>query len=53
MLEALSQLLLYCNSLRTSPPPAVAGAQAKQTKDDLQRCGRITGLLRQSVQDFR
>ncbi len=45
-------MLLHCNSLRTSPPPAVAGAQAKQAKDDLQRCGRVTQLLRQSVKDF-
>ena len=52
LLESVSQMLLHCNSLRTSPPPAVAGAQAKQAKDDLQRCGRVTQLLRQSVKDF-
>ncbi len=49
MLQALSQLAFACNSLRTSPPPAIASAQANQTHDDLQRCGRISHLLRQCV----
>ena len=30
MLHSLSQLAFACNSLRTSPPPAIASAQAKQ-----------------------
>jgi hypothetical protein len=52
MLRSLSQLTFACNSLRTSPPPAIASAQAKQAHDDLQRCGRITQLLRQAVSNF-
>lgn len=48
----MSKLLMACNSLRTSPPPAIANALAKQSNDDLQRCGRITQLLRQSVNEF-
>ena len=32
MLHSLSQLAFACNSLRTSPPPAIASAQAKQVR---------------------
>ena len=53
MLCSLSQLVSSCNSLRTSPPPAIAAAQAKQAHDDLQRCGRVTYLLRQCVKSFQ
>ena len=42
MLQAISQLVHSCRSLRTSPPPAIAGTQAKLLHDDLQRCGRIS-----------
>ena len=52
MLQALVQLVDTCRSLRTSPPPAIAVTQAKQMHDDLQRCGRITHLLRKCVKDF-
>ncbi|TRY73744.1 hypothetical protein TCAL_00974 [Tigriopus californicus] len=52
MLQALGQLLFSCHSLRAAPPPAIASSQAKQSHDDLQRCGRITQLLRKCVQDF-
>lgn len=52
MLHSLSQLAFACNSLRTSPPPAIASAQAKQAHDDLQRCGRVTSLLRAAVSNF-
>ena len=51
-LSALHQIVVSSNSLRTSPPPAIASTQAKQSHDDLQRCGRITGLLRSCVSDF-
>ena len=51
-LSALHQMVVSSNSLRTSPPPAIASTQAKQSHDDLQRCGRITGLLRSCVSDF-
>ena len=36
-LQALVQLVYACNSLRTSPPPAIANAQAKQSHDELYR----------------
>ncbi len=52
MLEAISQLLLNCYTLRTQPPPAVASQLANLSNDDLLRCGRVTQLLRQSVKDF-
>jgi len=52
MLSVLSQTVASCNSMKTSPPPAIANTQAKQTHDDLQRCGRVTQLLRQCVKDF-
>ena len=51
-LSALRQMVVSSNSLRTSPPPAIASTQAKQSHDDLQRCGRVTGLLRSCVADF-
>jgi len=51
-LQALSQLVYTCHSLRTSPPPAIASSQAKASSDDLQRCGRVTSLLRGCVSGF-
>ena len=51
-LQTLSQIVYTCHSLRTSPPPAIAGSQAKASADDLQRCGRITSLLRSCVTDL-
>ena len=51
-LQILSQIVYTCHSLRTSPPPAIAGSQAKASADDLQRCGRITSLLRSCVTDL-
>jgi hypothetical protein len=53
MLQTLLQLVLSCHSLRTSPPPAIANTLAKQSHDELQRCGRIAQLLRKSVNDFK
>ena len=50
-LQALSQLVYTCHSLRTSPPPAIAN-KAKDSADDLQRCGRVTSLLRGCVSEF-
>lgn len=52
LVQVVVQTLVSCNSLRTSPPPAIASSQAKQTHDDLQRCGRITTLLRHCIADF-
>ena len=51
-LQALLQLVYTCHSLRTSPPPAIANSQAKASSDDLQRCGRVTSLLRGCVSEF-
>ena len=51
-LQTLSQLVYTCHSLRTSPPPAIASSQAKASSDDLQRCGRVTSLLRGCVSEF-
>ena len=39
-------------SLQTSPPPAIAAALAAQSRDDLQKCGRVTGQLRKVVVDL-
>lgn len=41
-LQALSQLICTCNSLKTSPPPAIATTVAITSGNDLQRCGRIS-----------
>ena len=41
-LQALSQLICTCNSLKTSPPPAIATTIAITSGNDLQRCGRIS-----------
>lgn len=45
MLQAFSQLICTCNSLKTSPPPAIATAIAMASGNDLQRCGRITNQV--------
>lgn len=50
-LQALSQLVFTCHSLRTSPPPAIS-SQAKASGDDLARCGRVTTLLRSCIAEF-
>ena len=49
----LSQLVSAATSLRTSPPPAIAAALAAQSRDDLQRCGRVTSQLRQVVKELQ
>ena len=48
----MSQIVYTCHSLRTSPPPAIATTQAKSMGDDLQKCGRVTGLLRNCISDL-
>lgn len=50
-LQALSQIVFSCHSLRTSPPPAIS-SQAKASADDLARCGRVTTLLRGCVSEL-
>ncbi|XP_041069699.1 integrator complex subunit 7 [Carcharodon carcharias] len=53
MLQAFSQLICTCNSLKTSPPPAIATAIAMASGNDLQRCGRITNQMKISMEEFR
>ncbi|XP_023336904.1 integrator complex subunit 7 [Eurytemora carolleeae] len=52
-LQVLTQLTAAATSLQTSPPPAIAAALAAQSRDDLQRCGRVTGQLRKVVKDLQ
>ncbi|KAM6166505.1 integrator complex subunit 7 isoform 1-T1 [Erethizon dorsatum] len=53
LLQAFSQLICTCNSLKTSPPPAIATTIAMTLGNDLQRCGRISNQMKQSVEEFR
>jgi len=48
-----SQLVQACRALQTAPPPAIAGAVALASRDELQRCGRVTQQLRKCVVDLR
>ncbi|EFX77915.1 hypothetical protein DAPPUDRAFT_246940 [Daphnia pulex] len=48
-MSACSQLVQACRTLQTAPPSAIADAVAAATRDELQRCGRITHQLRKSV----
>ncbi|XP_051501468.1 integrator complex subunit 7 [Myxocyprinus asiaticus] len=52
-LQALSQLICTCNSLKTSPPPAIAATIALSSGSDLQRCGRISTQMKVSMDEFR
>ena len=52
-LSVCSQLVQACRTLQTAPPPAIAHAVAAATRDELQRCGRITHQLRKSVTALR
>uniref|UniRef100_A0A1A8Q023 Integrator complex subunit 7 n=1 Tax=Nothobranchius rachovii TaxID=451742 RepID=A0A1A8Q023_9TELE len=52
-LQALSQLVCTCNSLKTSPPPAIAGTLAYTSGNDLQRCGRIAMQMKVCMEEFR
>ncbi|KAG9344644.1 hypothetical protein JZ751_010329 [Albula glossodonta] len=53
MLQALSQLICTCNSLKTSPPPAIATTIALSSGNELQRCGRISTQMKVSMDEFR
>ena len=46
MVTSLAALVSAAASLSTSPPPAIAVAHAQQSRDELQRCGRVTPQLR-------
>ncbi|KAI5750269.1 hypothetical protein M8J76_014229 [Diaphorina citri] len=52
LLQAVSRLLATCNSLCTTPPPAIASAVAQTTRDDLHRFGHITTQLRKRSVEF-
>ncbi|XP_075781263.1 integrator complex subunit 7 isoform X2 [Pelodiscus sinensis] len=53
VLQAFSQLICTCNSLKTSPPPAIATTIAMTSGNDLQRCGRISNQMKLSMEEFR
>ncbi|KAJ8391516.1 hypothetical protein AAFF_G00088380 [Aldrovandia affinis] len=53
MLQALCQLICTCNSLKTSPPPAIATTVALTSGNELQRCGRISSQMKVSMDEFR
>ncbi|XP_045392416.1 integrator complex subunit 7 isoform X2 [Lemur catta] len=53
LLQAFCQLICTCNSLKTSPPPAIATTIAMTLGNDLQRCGRISNQMKQSMEEFR
>ncbi|KAM6459645.1 integrator complex subunit 7 [Liasis olivaceus] len=53
LLQAFSQLICTCNSLKTSPPPAIATTIAMASGSDLQRCGRISNQMKLSMEEFR
>ncbi|MEE6473988.1 hypothetical protein FKM82_010240 [Ascaphus truei] len=53
LLQAFSQLICTCNSLKTSPPPAIASTIAMTSGNDLQRCGRISTQMKLSMEEFR
>lgn len=53
LLQAFSQLICTCNSLKTSPPPAIAATVAMTSGNDLQRCGRISTQMKQSMEEFK
>ncbi|XP_058234962.1 integrator complex subunit 7 [Hemibagrus wyckioides] len=52
-LQALAQLICTCNSLKTSPPPAIAASMALSSGSELQRCGRISQQMKLSMDEFR
>ncbi|XP_017551146.1 integrator complex subunit 7 [Pygocentrus nattereri] len=52
-LQALAQLICTCNSLKTSPPPAIATSIALTSGNELQRCGRISLQMKLSMDEFR
>ncbi|PIN99399.1 hypothetical protein AB205_0005050 [Aquarana catesbeiana] len=53
LLQAFFQLICTCNSLKTSPPPAIASTMALTSGNDLQRCGRISTQMKLSMEEFK
>eukprot|EP00092_Neocalanus_flemingeri_P013580 GFUD01014645.1.p1 GENE.GFUD01014645.1~~GFUD01014645.1.p1 ORF type:complete len:959 (-),score=367.80 GFUD01014645.1:93-2969(-) len=52
VVTVLSCLVSAATSLSTSPPPAIAASLAAQSRDELQRCGRVTPQLRKVVRQL-
>ena len=52
MVAVMSSLVSAATSLSTSPPPAIAVAHAQQSRDELQRCGRVTPQLRAVIRQL-
>ncbi|KAK6183079.1 hypothetical protein SNE40_010625 [Patella caerulea] len=52
LLQAHQQLLLTCNTFRTSPPPAIASALAATNGQDSARWSQIIGQLEKCVQEY-
>merc|ERR1712155_384692 len=52
MVAVMSSLVSAATSLSTSPPPAIAVAHAQQSRDELQRCGRVTPQLRAIIRQL-
>ena len=52
VLTVLASLVSAATSLSTSPPPAIAATLAAQSRDELQRCGRVTPQLRKVVKQL-
>ena len=52
VLTVLASLVSAATSLSTSPPPAIAATLAAQSRDELQRCGRVTPQLRKVVRQL-
>ncbi|XP_069464627.1 integrator complex subunit 7 isoform X2 [Ambystoma mexicanum] len=53
LLQAFAQLICTCNSLKTSPPPAIATTIAMTSGSELQKCGRISNQMQLSMDEFR
>ena len=53
VLTVLSGLVSAATSLSTSPPPAIAATLATQSRDELQRCGRVYPQLRKVVKQLQ
>ena len=53
VVTVLSVLVSAATSLSTSPPPAIAASLAAQSRDELQRCGRVTPQLRKVIKQLQ
>ncbi|ESP02279.1 hypothetical protein LOTGIDRAFT_91873, partial [Lottia gigantea] len=52
LVQAHQQLLLTCNTFRTSPPPAIASALAASNGQDSARWSQIIAQLEKCVQEY-